>query len=213
MNNSRHNWSMWDDIQVLVDWLDESNGLDDHELTLRIAKIGEEYGEAIAARVGMVGQNPRKGVTHTRADLADELCYVIVTAAVALTSLLATRSRHAGSWPPSSARSAHVPLRPRRRRHDPPPVQGRGARNVITKAILQVTVHCTRCGAPFTDEIETKATLSKDPPESRKTPPGTSAGEGPWVRVDWTFLGGPCLCDGCWETDDRALNSTTEASR
>lgn len=36
----------------------------------------------------MLGQNPRKGITHDTADLAGELCDVIVTAGVALTTLL-----------------------------------------------------------------------------------------------------------------------------
>jgi hypothetical protein len=85
--NSRSDWDMWNDIPTLVAWLNSHNEVTDHELTLRIAKIGEEFGEAMAARIGMIGQNPRKGVTHTGADLAGELCDVIVTAAVALTSL------------------------------------------------------------------------------------------------------------------------------
>jgi hypothetical protein len=85
--DSHTTWDMWDDIPTLVAWLNSHNTPDDHELTLRIAKIGEEFGEAMAARIGMVGQNPRKGVTHTRMDLGGELCDVIVTAAVALTSL------------------------------------------------------------------------------------------------------------------------------
>jgi hypothetical protein len=86
---------MWADIQALTDWLNQANGCDDHELTMRVGKLAEEVGEAWAARIGMLGQNPRKGATHTAADLAGELCDVIVTASVALTSLLgdATEAR------------------------------------------------------------------------------------------------------------------------
>jgi NTP pyrophosphatase (non-canonical NTP hydrolase) len=78
----------WDTIAELVAWLDRSNGRDEHELTLRIMKIGEEFGEVVQARIGMTGQNPRKGSTHTRDDVADELCDVIVTAMVALGSVV-----------------------------------------------------------------------------------------------------------------------------
>ena len=38
----------------------------------------------------MTGQNPRKGFTHTRADVADELCDVIIAATVALHSFTTT---------------------------------------------------------------------------------------------------------------------------
>lgn len=36
----------------------------------------------------MTGQNPRKGVTHTREDVADELCDVAITALTALASVV-----------------------------------------------------------------------------------------------------------------------------
>jgi hypothetical protein len=41
-----------------------------------------------------MGQNPRKGLTHSRADVADELCDVIVTAAVALASIVDDPATH-----------------------------------------------------------------------------------------------------------------------
>jgi NTP pyrophosphatase (non-canonical NTP hydrolase) len=78
---------MWSTIADLVAWLDRSNGRSEHEITLRIVKLFEEAGEAAQARIGMLGQNPRKGATHTSADLADELVDVIVTAMVALSSV------------------------------------------------------------------------------------------------------------------------------
>lgn len=77
---------MWSTITDLVAWLDHSNGRDEHELTLRILKIGEEFGEVVQARIGALGQNPRKGRTHTGAEVAGELVDVIVTAMVALAS-------------------------------------------------------------------------------------------------------------------------------
>ncbi|MEU8818378.1 hypothetical protein [Actinoplanes sp. NPDC048796] len=57
------------------------------ELTCRILKVTEEAGEAAAAWIGMLGQNPRKGVTHTRDDVAAELADVAFTALVAIASL------------------------------------------------------------------------------------------------------------------------------
>ncbi|MGW7001348.1 MazG-like family protein [Streptomyces sp. NPDC054933] len=74
----------WPTIADLVSWLDGENGRSDHETAMRLMKLSEEAGEVMQAYIGMTGQNPRKGVTHTEADVADELCDVIVTAAVAL---------------------------------------------------------------------------------------------------------------------------------
>lgn len=76
----------WATIGRLVGWLDTANGTSEQERAMRLIKLTEEAGEASQAYVGMVGQNPRKGVTHTAADVTDELCDVIVTAAVALHS-------------------------------------------------------------------------------------------------------------------------------
>ena len=78
----------WSTIRNLVTWLDASNGRTDQEITLRILKITEEAGEAAQAWIGVMGQNPRKGVTHTHPQVQDELVDVIVTAAVALASLV-----------------------------------------------------------------------------------------------------------------------------
>ncbi|MEU5429967.1 hypothetical protein AB0H73_30840 [Streptomyces olivoreticuli] len=64
--------------------LNRANGAGEHETAMRLLKVSEEAGEAAAAYIGMTGQNPRKGTTHTPADLADELCDVIIAAAVAL---------------------------------------------------------------------------------------------------------------------------------
>lgn len=80
-------WDVWADIAALTAWLDANNGTSEEELTLRILKLSEEIGEVAQAVIGMRGQNPRKGVTHSAHDLAGELSDVIVTAMVALTSL------------------------------------------------------------------------------------------------------------------------------
>lgn len=71
-------------IARLSAWLDQSNGTGDHETAMRLMKLSEETGEVMQAYIGYVGQNPRKGVTHTRQDVADELIDVVVTALVAL---------------------------------------------------------------------------------------------------------------------------------
>ncbi|MBS2965531.1 MazG-like family protein [Actinocrinis puniceicyclus] len=81
----------WDTVNRLVDWLDRSH--DDNGLTpetvrlLRVMKLSEEVGEATQAVIGALGANPRKGVTHTWLDVEHELCDVIVTAMVALSTL------------------------------------------------------------------------------------------------------------------------------
>jgi NTP pyrophosphatase (non-canonical NTP hydrolase) len=51
---------------------------------MRLLKLVEEVGEVGSAYIGVTGQNPRKGVTHTNEDVASELCDVMLSAAVAL---------------------------------------------------------------------------------------------------------------------------------
>ncbi len=74
-------------VRDAANWLDEHNGASREQLALRIMKIGEEFGEAIAAWIGATGQNPRKGITHTYTDVAAELADVAFTALVAIESL------------------------------------------------------------------------------------------------------------------------------
>lgn len=74
----------WATIRRLVEWLDDSNGVGEHETAMRLMKLAEEAGEVMQAYIGVRGQNPRKGRTHTSSDVATELCDVILTAAVAL---------------------------------------------------------------------------------------------------------------------------------
>jgi hypothetical protein len=75
---------LWPVTGRIVTALNTANGIGEHEAAMRLMKVVEEAGEASAAYIGMTGQNPRKGVTHTRADVADELCDVIIAATVAL---------------------------------------------------------------------------------------------------------------------------------
>jgi hypothetical protein len=71
-----------ENLVLLSKWIDAGNRDRDPEAVLwgRVSKITEEAGEAIAALIGMTGQNPRKGVTHDRNDLVGELLDVAITA-------------------------------------------------------------------------------------------------------------------------------------
>jgi hypothetical protein len=73
-------------LTALSQWVDASYPVDiapETVLWRRIAKIGEEHGEVIQALIGAVGENPRKGVTHTMADVCEELLDVAVCALAA----------------------------------------------------------------------------------------------------------------------------------
>lgn len=53
----------------------------------RLLWLMAEVGEASDAYMGMYGANPRKGVTHNKQDVADELADVAMTALAAIVSL------------------------------------------------------------------------------------------------------------------------------
>jgi len=67
-------------------WLDRHNGYGAPELGLRVARVAEAAGTAVGAWLGLVGQHPRTGVTHTRDEVAAELGEVVLAALVALRS-------------------------------------------------------------------------------------------------------------------------------
>lgn len=71
-------------VATLTKWLDDSNPPGLHEDSMRVLKLVEEAGEAAAAYIGMVGQNPRKGVTHNLVNLLEELADVAITAMCAM---------------------------------------------------------------------------------------------------------------------------------
>lgn len=80
--------SAWDAVDRLVQWLDDASTLPpDTERLLRVMKLSEEVGETAQAVLGALGQNPRKGVTHTWDDVESEICDVILAAMVALATL------------------------------------------------------------------------------------------------------------------------------
>lgn len=74
-------------VSASVRWLDAHHGSGQYQQTLRILKVTEEAGEVAQAWIGMIGQNPRKGVTHTPREVADELADVALTALVAIESM------------------------------------------------------------------------------------------------------------------------------
>ncbi|WP_203643519.1 MazG-like family protein [Streptomyces sp. SID14478] len=59
----------------------------EQRILLQLLKIQEEAGEVAEAVIGVFGQNPRKGHSHTWDDVEAEVCDVIVTGMVALIRL------------------------------------------------------------------------------------------------------------------------------
>jgi NTP pyrophosphatase (non-canonical NTP hydrolase) len=82
--------ALFNSTRKCVAWLDGANLKTREEYGLRILKVCEEAGEAAQAWIGYTGQNPRKGVTHTKDDVCKELCDVVLSAMVALESLSGT---------------------------------------------------------------------------------------------------------------------------
>ncbi|MFJ4627450.1 MULTISPECIES: MazG-like family protein [unclassified Streptomyces] len=79
---------LWSGIDDLWTWLDRIDPLDGKEgMLLCMLKLSEEVGEVAQAVIGVTGQNPRKGVTHTWEDVQAELCDVVISALVALRTL------------------------------------------------------------------------------------------------------------------------------
>lgn len=89
---------LWRHIHVAVKWLDDANGRSETEVDRRLLKLMEEVGEVAQARIGQVGQNPRKGVTHDLGEVADELCDVVITAMVALATIRENPEEHVASY-------------------------------------------------------------------------------------------------------------------
>lgn len=76
-----------DQINAMSEWVDSwpANRARDPEAAMwsRTAKVAEEAGEVISAMIGVTGQNPRKGVTHSVDDVEEELFDVALTALAA----------------------------------------------------------------------------------------------------------------------------------
>jgi hypothetical protein len=75
-------------LAAISAWIDESPSYINISPALadtwRVAKLIEEVGEAVAALMGSMGENPRKGVTHTRSDLEHELLDIVAAGMGAL---------------------------------------------------------------------------------------------------------------------------------
>ncbi|MFI7497441.1 MazG-like family protein [Streptomyces sp. NPDC049687] len=79
---------IWTTVDALWTWLEANRAHGGREgLLLRMLKLSEEVGEVAEAVIGAMGQNPRKGVSHTWEDVQGELCDVVITALVALRTL------------------------------------------------------------------------------------------------------------------------------
>lgn len=78
---------IWDAARRWQRFLDDRNGTGPLEIACRIMKVTEEAGEVNQAWIGLLGQNPRKGVTHTTEDVVGELADVAFAALVAIASL------------------------------------------------------------------------------------------------------------------------------
>ncbi|MFD5559688.1 MazG-like family protein [Kitasatospora griseola] len=75
----------WETVRRLAAWLaDGSTQPAEMQRVLQCLKVSEEAGEVAEAVIGVLGQNPRKGFSHTWDDVAGELCDVMITAMVAL---------------------------------------------------------------------------------------------------------------------------------
>ncbi|GGY15717.1 MazG-like family protein [Streptomyces djakartensis] len=75
----------WTTIARLVSRLEEHSTLPrEQRILLQLLKIQEEAGEVAEAVIGAMGQNPRKGYSHTWDEVEAEVCDVIVTGMVAL---------------------------------------------------------------------------------------------------------------------------------
>jgi NTP pyrophosphatase (non-canonical NTP hydrolase) len=100
--NSDAGWDMFGDVAAITQWLDKANGSIPEDDAIRIMKLSEEIGEVVSAYIGMTGQNPRKGFTHTQADLCRELADVAITAMCAIAHF--TRSGY-GTYDPTVTRA------------------------------------------------------------------------------------------------------------
>jgi predicted house-cleaning noncanonical NTP pyrophosphatase (MazG superfamily)/NTP pyrophosphatase (non-canonical NTP hydrolase) len=114
---------MWDEAGRLTEWLGEVS------VEAQLLKLSEEVGEVAEAYLGMTGLNPRKGVTHTRGDLVNEVADVMISAAVAIVRLTGdTRSARA-------AFEAHLGGVVTRAGLDPAPASGKLVRDRIPDII------------------------------------------------------------------------------
>ena len=208
---------VWDHVARTVAWLDAANGRGPHETAVRVMKIAEETGEAVAAYIGLTGANPRKGVTATPDDLAGELCDVVLAALIALATVTGgTPQAESAAAPRTSppARSGSGPCAPPPSHHPAARRPGRPIPN-------------PRTGDRFTmstgDTILTITGNLTGDPELRFTGTGTAVvaftvaasrrvydqATGQWQDGDTLFL----RCSAWRELADHAAESLTKGTR
>lgn len=71
-------------IEAIGHWLNTRNGVSPHEVARRVVMVGEGAGKVMAAYIGISGEPPYRGVTHTKEGLVRELVNVAITALVAV---------------------------------------------------------------------------------------------------------------------------------
>ncbi|MFG2865477.1 MazG-like family protein [Streptomyces sioyaensis] len=82
------NADTWQAVRHLARRLEDHSTLPrEQRILLQLLKIQEEAGEVAEAVIGAMGQNPRKGHSHTWENVESEVCDVIVTGMVALTRM------------------------------------------------------------------------------------------------------------------------------
>ena len=91
MSKKEKRSQLGDDLCGLSCLIDSSSSYVDVDtetiLWRRCAKVAEEAGEVISALIGATGENPRKGFTHTMADVEAELLDVALAALGAVAHL------------------------------------------------------------------------------------------------------------------------------
>lgn len=128
----------------LSEWIDAGNAHRDTEAIAwgRLAKVGEEFGEVIAAWIGYTGQNPRKGRTHRKDDVIEELLDVAVAALGAVEHL----DRHRGQ-------SIEILFDKIMR------VRDRALSQQMTECRHEDSLHgrCTSCGLTWEEQAEVRS--------------------------------------------------------
>ncbi|MGW1156861.1 MazG-like family protein [Streptomyces sp. NPDC002519] len=78
----------WSTITALAGRFNEADAARgvpaEEQHVLQVLKIGEEFGEAAQAVIGVKGTNPRKGTSHTWDDVHAEVADTVITGMVAL---------------------------------------------------------------------------------------------------------------------------------
>ncbi|MFE2923892.1 MazG-like family protein [Streptomyces goshikiensis] len=78
-------WKIIDELARTFRQLDDERKVPtEQQWTLQVLKIGEEFGEAAQAVIGVHGTNPRKGFSHSWDDVQSEVADTAITALITL---------------------------------------------------------------------------------------------------------------------------------